>query len=173
MKLNLASGTDIKPYPWKNLDIVPKWPGYPPCDLHWDARTDKIPFPDASVDEIVAGYLLLHVARRHHKPLLAEMFRVLQPGGRVQIGELDMPAVMRRWLDNPTDPQLCDLVWGEQASQEHVDFTPFEEFDKHCCGQSEETLRALMTGAGFVQLQRIQIHAADTWHELTYQGFKP
>ena len=69
MKLNLASGTDLKPSPWVNLDIVPRWPNTDRgCDVVWDARKDKIPFADNSVDEVYASYLLLHLAPRFHAP---------------------------------------------------------------------------------------------------------
>ena len=84
--LNLACGSDTRTAFW-NLDVVRQWPNSPrPCDLLWDARTNVIPFPDGSIDAIVAGYLLLHVSLPHHEPLMREAFRVLKPGGRIELG---------------------------------------------------------------------------------------
>ena len=171
MKLNLASGTDIKPSPpWMNLDIVAKWPSAPRgCEVIWDARNHTIPFPDNSVDEIVAGYLFLHVQYKHHEPLAREMFRVMQPGGRLEIGEVDMHYAMLRWMANPYDESARDIIWGEQGSL-HGD--EFAEFDKHCAGHTEKTLRALLEGAGFRNLHRIKIHAETVWYEMTMVGTK-
>jgi SAM-dependent methyltransferase len=100
MKLNLASGTDIRSAPWVNLDIVHKWPlATRGCDVIWDARKDRIPFGDATADEVYAGYLFLHLAPHHHARVLADIRRVLQTGGRLVVGEVDMPiagAVIRK-----------------------------------------------------------------------------
>lgn len=171
-RLNLASGTDLRPAiaGWVNLDIVPQWPSAAQgCDLVWDARTDVIPFPDGFATEIVAGYLFLHVPYRHHEPLAREMFRVLAPGGRIEIGEVDMPSAMLRWMANPYDPSARDIVWGEMGSVHGAEFV---EFDKHCAGHSELTLRALLGAAGFRELQRIKIHAPAVWYEMTLVGVK-
>lgn len=116
MKLNLASGTDLRNAPWINLDVVSRWPNtIKGCDIIWDARKDKIPFADNSIDEIYAGYLLLHLAPRFHEQVLAEIWRVLSPNGILVIGEVDMREVMIRYLNNPFDPNFSDLIWGEQG----------------------------------------------------------
>lgn len=175
LKLNLASGTDIKPAAegWLNLDIVPQWPGYPPCDIIWDARTDGLPFDDDSVDEVVAGYLLLHLAPQYHDQVLREINRVIKPGGKVQFGELEMDVVLRRWLENPGDWGIGELVWGEQGAHEgHEELLKFEWADKHCCGFTEATLRLLLENHGFVGIHRVKIHADVVWYELTVECTK-
>src|SRR5262249_50029342 len=97
LRLNLACGTDIRDG-WVNLDVVKKWPlARRGCDILWDARTDKIPYPDGSAEEVYAGYLLLHLAPHHHLRVLEDVWRVLRPGGRLVVGEVDMREVMRRW----------------------------------------------------------------------------
>lgn len=168
-KLNLASGTDLRDPPWENWDVT-TWPGTRGPDVRWDARSDRIDCPDASIDEIVAGYLLLHVAYQHHEPLVAEMARVLKPGGRLEIGEVDMPLAMRRWLMNPMDQSAREILWGEQGS---LHGSKFEEFDTHRAGHSEATLRDMLMRAGFRQIQRVKIHAATVWYELTLRAVKP
>lgn len=164
-KLNLASGTDLRDPPWENWDVT-RWPGTRGPDKIWDARSDRIDCPDASVDEIVAGYLLLHVAYPHHVPLVAEMFRVLKPGGRLEIGEVDMPVAMRRWMMNPHDQSARDMLWGEQSGE-------LAEFDTHRAGHSEASLREMLIKAGFVRLKRFKQHAATVWYELSVEAFKP
>ncbi len=156
-RLNLASGTDLRPFPWVNLDIVPHWPGCQRgCDVVWDARKDPIPFPDGSVEEVYAGYLLLHLAPRFHAPVLAEIRRVCGPSARVVFGEVDMEAVMRRWLLDPHDARCAELIWGEQGN---VDSSAgFDEFDKHCHGFCESSLRQVLAEAGFQVQERIWLH---------------
>ncbi len=164
LKINLASGTDLKPPPWQNLDIVPRWPGTERgCDVVWDARKDLIPFPDQSADEVYAGYLLLHLAPRFHTPVLAEIRRVSAPGARVVFGEVDMMTVMNRWLREPTDERCAELIWGEQGNCESS--AGFDEYDKHCAGFVEESLRHVLSRAGFVRFERIWLH--NVFYELT------
>lgn len=172
MKLNLASGTDLRPSPpWQNLDICKRWPSNPrDCEVVWDARSNKIPFPDGSVDEIVAGYLFLHVPYEHHEPLAAEMFRVLCSGGKLEVGEVDMPIAMQRWIANPYDQSARDMCWGEQGN---VHGAEFAQYDKHCAGHSAATLWDLLDGAGFVGIQRVKIHAPEVWYEMTMRATKP
>lgn len=170
MKANLASGTDLRPSPWVNFDVVQRWPtNARDCDVVWDARTDKIPLDDASVDEIYAGYLLLHVSRPHHEPLMREMYRVLQPGGVITIDEVNMRAAMQRWLDNPRDESATTILWGEHGS---IHGAQFEEFDTHRSGHTMATLVALMQSVGFRSVERMQIHASAVWYAMTLRGVK-
>lgn len=160
LRLNLACGTDIRDG-WFNLDIVPQWPtARRGCDIIWDARKDQIPFEDNSVDEIYAGYLLLHLAPIYHSPVLAEIHRVLSPMGRLVVGEVDMDIVMRLYLDRPSDKRYSELIWGEQAQE-------FSEFDKHCHGFTQATLEKLLAQSGFREFQRIRVHCAEVFYELT------
>lgn len=167
--LNLASGTDLRDG-WVNLDIVPRWPNTARgCDVIWDARKDRLPFNDNSVDGIYAGYLFLHLAPHHHARVLADVRRVLKPGADLQVGEVEMDKVMQRWIADPTDKRLAELVWGEQGDVHGSDLA---EFDKHCHGYSEATLRAFLEHGGFSVLSRDRIHSPDVWYELTLSARK-
>ena len=186
--LNLACGTDVRDPPWVNLDVVEKWPlARKACDVIWDARTDGLPYPDGSVDGIYAGYLLLHLGPQHHERVLRDMHRVLRRGGGLLIGEVDMPEVMRRWLAEPQDLYLSGLIWGEQGNLPPCDscFTrgsqcescraqaALADFDKHCQGFSEASLRRLLLRAGFDgRTERTKIHGPGVWYELTLQTIK-
>lgn len=172
MKLNLACGTDVKPAPWVNLDVVRKWPQAPrPCDILWDARKDRIPFAEGSVDEVKAGYLFLHLAPQHHTRVLKDIYRVLQPGGRLEVGEVDMEKAMTRWMKDPSDKSATQMIWGEQGND--VDGNEaYEEFDKHCQGYTPLTLRAFLEGVGLKAVKQIKLHAAEVWYELSMEAFK-
>lgn len=169
MKLNLASGTDLRPAPWVNLDVVPRWPNTERgCDVVWDARTQPIPFPDDSADEVYAGYLFLHLAPHHHERVLADIYRVLAPGARLVVGEVAMDEVMRRWLLDPSDKRTAELIWGEQGD---VHGATLAEFDKHCHGFTESSLRAFLRPL-FGEVARTNIHHPDVWYELTLVAAK-
>lgn len=169
LKLNLASGTDIKDPPWQNLDVVPRWPdARRGCDVVWDARTDPIPHPDTSVDEIYAGYLLLHLAPRFHAPVLKEIRRVLKPGAPVVFGEVDMETVLRRWLADPLDARLAELVWGEQGNLPGT--AGLGDYDKHCHGFTESSLRHVLGEAGFGGFERVWLHAV--FYELSLRCYR-
>lgn len=165
-RLNLASGTDVKDG-WVNLDVVPRWKMAPRgCDVVWDARKDKIPFPDGSADEVYAGYLLLHLAPHFHKPVLADVRRVLSDAGVLVIGEVDMDKVLRRFLETPSDPRLSELIWGEQGSVHGEDLA---EFDKHCQGFTQGSLEKVLSESGFGGFRKINVHCAEVWYELTLE----
>lgn len=169
MKLNLASGTDLKDG-WINLDIVPKWPSATRgCEVIWDARKDLIPFPDSSVEEVYAGYLLLHLAPQHHARVLADIHRVMRREGRLVVGEVDMRVVMTRWMADPFNKNLSELIWGEQGDFHGADLA---EFDKHCWGFTEDKLREFLHLSGFDRIGRINIHHPDVFYELTLECFK-
>lgn len=171
LRLNLASGSDARVgNGWRNLDIVEQWPNSPrPRDEHWDARTDKIPYHDASVDEIFAGYLLTHVSYRHHAPLVREMFRVLKPGALVTIDEVDMRQAVQRWLANPFDQDARNICWGECGIVHGQDL---EEFDAHRSGLTWAVLCKLLTDAGFRGVERITRHAPEVWYAMTCRAMK-
>lgn len=169
LRLNLASGTDIRDG-WINMDVVPRWPSASRgCDIIWDARTDPLPFVDNSVDEVYAGYLLLHLAPHYHARALEEIRRVLKPGAPVRFGEVDMQLVMQRFIATPWDPRLAELIWGEQGDFHGIGLA---DFDKHCHGFTEHTLRITLLKAGFDIIERSKIHSDDVWYELTLLGRK-
>lgn len=164
MRLNLACGTDIR-LGWLNLDVVPKWPSaIAQCDKVWDARTDRIPCDDGQATEIYAGYLLLHLAPEYHDGVLREIRRVSNKETHIVFGEVDMQMVMERFLKTPLDQRLRELIWGEMGNFHGREF---DEYDKHRCGFTEDSLKATLTSYGFGSFSRLQIHHPDVWWELT------
>jgi hypothetical protein len=186
LRLNLASGTDVRQgNGWRNLDCVKRWPlAERDCDILWDARTDVIPFPDNSADEVYAGTLLLHLAPEFHERVMRDAYRVMQPGGRVVVSEVAMDEVMRRWIANPRDARAAELVWGEQGgglNDEQIarlgpdgvaEQRRLSAFDKHCFGYVEATLTELIERVGFRNVRRIRVHGDATWYELTLEAHK-
>ncbi len=82
------------------------------------SHTERLPFPDASFERVLMVDALHHVAG--HAATAAELWRVLQPGGRIVIEEPDVRtlavklvalaeklALMRTYFLSP--PQICAL----------------------------------------------------------------
>jgi SAM-dependent methyltransferase len=78
MKLNLGSGRTPLPG-YVNVDVVPG----PGVDVVQDLDVAPWPWPDASVDEIVASHVLEHVLR--FDVVWSEIRRILRVGGRIHI----------------------------------------------------------------------------------------
>jgi glycosyltransferase involved in cell wall biosynthesis len=167
LKLNLASGTDIKDG-WLNLDAVSQWPGTTRgCDIVWDARKNKIPFADNTVDEVRTGELFLHIPKIYHDLVLADIFRVLKPGAYFTVNDINMEWAMTEWLKNPSDRGLAMIIWGCQ----HDDWV---DYDRHCNGFTAKSLAEMLELGGFINLERINIHNTEaTKYELTYKCQKP
>jgi len=119
--LNLACGcrTDDQ---WSNLDFSPyallaHWPrlsamlaraglisperyarlrGIDPNIIRHDLRRG-IPFPDAAFDAVYSSHFLEHLPRPAAMPMLAEVRRVLVPGGVVRIVVPDLELVVARY----------------------------------------------------------------------------
>ncbi|WP_051341434.1 class I SAM-dependent methyltransferase [Azospirillum halopraeferens] len=56
-------------------------------EIYCDGRAEALPFPDASLDLAVFLFSLHHVPEAVHRDALAEVHRVLVPGGHLCIGE--------------------------------------------------------------------------------------
>lgn len=76
MKLNLGCGKDIMPG-YVNIDRKP-YPGVTVMDI-----TKPLPFPDDSVDHILAHDVLEHIL--HWEDVVAECLRVLRFGGVLEV----------------------------------------------------------------------------------------
>jgi ubiquinone/menaquinone biosynthesis C-methylase UbiE len=129
MRLNLGAGDDYREG-FVNIDMRDDCG----ADLVCDART--LPYPDNSVEEILALDFLEHFSKFQTDALLAEWHRVLRPGGTlsVKMPNLHVLAVqLAYWHEHPS-PQLDDLInciygghrWGPDGAWDthHTGFTP-------------------------------------------------
>jgi ubiquinone/menaquinone biosynthesis C-methylase UbiE len=167
MKLNLACGTDYQAG-WVNLDVV-QWPNAQSPDVFWDARKDPIPAGDNTATQIKAGYLLLHLYPHFRPFVMSEIRRVLKPGGEVLFDEVDMKVVMERWLENPEDKRLNELIWGEVGDIHGQDLA---DYDRHTWGFTEGTLVKFIVQLGLKPLTRVAIHSEEIFWHLTITATK-
>jgi arsenite methyltransferase len=92
--------------PVRNLEVV-------------EANAESIPLPDTSVDVVTSNGMLNLVPDKRRA--IAEIFRVLKPGGRVQIADI----VIRRpvTLDCKSDPKLwAECVVGATVDEDYLAF---------------------------------------------------
>jgi demethylmenaquinone methyltransferase/2-methoxy-6-polyprenyl-1,4-benzoquinol methylase len=114
--------------------------------LRWaQLNAEALPFPDTSFDAVTIAFGLRNVTDK--QAALAEMHRVLKPGGRVLI--LEFSRVRPGWLKPLYDfhsfevlPRIGKLIADDEASYRYL----AESIRKH---PDQETLRAMMEAAGF------------------------
>ena len=158
----LAGWTIINPVPGPHVDIL------------GDHR-ELGRFADGSVDEIYASHVLEHLPV--FLEALAQMQRVLAPGGRLRVAVPDLAQLARLYLRTDLDMQerwtVMRMIYGG-----HVD-----EYDVHHHGFDELTLQACLVGAGFSGVRRVADFGLfkdtsvqrykDTPISLNVEAFKP
>lgn len=94
LKLNIACGKDYRE-DYINVDL------YSENTLKIDAQFDamKIPYPDNTVDEILALHVIEHFDFFEGQRVLAEWYRVLKPGGKLLLETPDFLENCRAFVD--------------------------------------------------------------------------
>lgn len=118
--------------------------------LRWgQLNAEALPFPDDSFDAVTIAFGLRNVTDKDKA--LAEMHRVLKPGGRVLI--LEFSRVKQHWLKPLYDfhsfqvlPRIGKLVAHDEASYRYL----AESIRRH---PDQATLKAMMETAGFGNVQ--------------------
>lgn len=106
MKLYVGA-RDIRLPGYKTVDIDPKQNPDFVADM-----LDMHVIPDASCDEVMATAVLEHVDWPNGFKALAEMTRILKPGGVLKICVPDMGALSRMILNGGSDFHVLALIYG-------------------------------------------------------------
>jgi demethylmenaquinone methyltransferase/2-methoxy-6-polyprenyl-1,4-benzoquinol methylase len=105
---------------------------------------EKLPFPDAHFDVVSVAFGLRNMT--HKDKALAEMCRVLKPGGKLLVLEFSKIAKplekVYDWYSFKVLPRLGKLVAGDDASYRYL----AESIRMH---PSQEELKTLMQQSGF------------------------
>lgn len=147
LQLDLGGG-DVHRSGWLTVDIDEN------ADLFWDLRRG-IPFPDNSVDIVYSSHFFEHLTYRHGQAVLAEVRRVLKPGGTVSVCVPDARMYIEAYLgQRQLDP---DRDYWEPAfvSDTGIDVLNYVAYmgDEHKCMFDQAGLIDRLTRAGFVDAQ--------------------
>ncbi|MGC8983531.1 MAG: class I SAM-dependent methyltransferase [Desulfurococcaceae archaeon] len=149
MRLNLCCGDDVR-LGYINIDVRKTKPNVLVLDLEKELLR---PFPDNSVDEIIARDCVEHISWRRVEDLLKDMFRVLKCCGRVYIQVPDLEAIARKIILNP------DFCYGGLCGWKAISFWVYGGQDypenTHKAGFTIPTLKKLLESLGF-EIETIQ-----------------
>ena len=129
------------------------------------ANAEQLPFPDEVFDCVTIGFGLRNVT---DKPAaLADMGRVLKPGGRLLVLEFSRPALkslrpIYDWYSFSVLPRLGAAVAGDAASYQYL----AESIRMH---PDQETLQGMMTDAG---LEDCRYHNLTGGIVAVHEGFR-
>ena len=167
MNLNLGCGPNRESLNVITLDhagwkFVDSFAAYNPDECY--DFSEGIREGDGTVDRIWLGDALEHCIRYRTDKVLAECWRVLNPGGQLLISVPDMETVMPRWLAG--EEELGGLIWGHQDERGGGN----ETADTHKTGFTQKTLTAALLRAGFGKYRRLSVHGV--WYELAVEAVK-
>jgi ubiquinone/menaquinone biosynthesis C-methylase UbiE len=104
---------------------------------------DALPYPDATFDRVFSSMMFHHVPRREKPGVLAEIRRVLKPGGRLEF--LDFAG--------GTHSLLAHLLHGRSAS-----------------ASADARLIGLMRESGFADVRRLRVQRTVAGAIASYQA---
>ncbi|MCX6800656.1 MAG: methyltransferase domain-containing protein [Candidatus Diapherotrites archaeon] len=142
--------------------------------IHFDIRkiesvdfvgnAKKLPFKENEFSEIYSRFFLEHLPRNDAKKALKEMFRVLAPGGRLEIIVPNLAHFCKLFLEGNAQEKEWSLnkIYG---------FEKYEE-DHHYFGYNFETLKKFLEEAGFVEIKRIKTKEGEA-QRLGVEALKP
>ena len=144
MKLNLCCGDDVRDG-YINIDIRKTKLNVLVLDLEKELLK---PFPNNSVDEIIARDCIEHISWRRVEDLLRDIHRVLKCNGRVYIQVPDLEAIAKKVILNP-DFCYADLCGWKAISYWVYGSQDYPE-NSHKSGFTIPALKRLLESIGFI-----------------------
>jgi len=152
LKLHLGCGRRAMAG-WINIDAEDG----PGVDLRWDLR-DRLPCAEGVAALVYSEHVLEHLEFEDAIPLLAEIHRVLAPGGRLRLGVPDAERYLRAYASG--DERFFHALRHIGSPSLPLD-TPIKVINQmfrmggaHCFAWDFETLSRHLTEAGFVDVER-------------------
>jgi predicted SAM-dependent methyltransferase len=131
-----------------------------------------LPFSDCSVDVVYASHVLEHLYREQAEKLILDSFRVLVPGGIVRIIVPDLRAIIQEYERDSSFGELSPtkksrppadlfnerlLMRSPSAPKSNFllrVYEAWEDFHSHKWMYDEQSLKNLLSSAGFADLAR-------------------
>lgn len=168
-KQRLIAGTinDYRPGPgWQNtlLDKSDRLlPGG--ARVHIVADVKALPIDDDTYDEVRSWQVLEHLFQADGMRAVAEFFRVLKPGGVLDIEVPDLDGIVSAWIDGSVSRhELTSNLYGDGFVM------PDQDLNVHRWGYTEETLYVLLSKTGFEVGDRLM---GDGPLQLRFRTVKP
>lgn len=122
LKLDIGSGGKSSDSSFIGVD--PYAEGADVKAFMWD-----LPYEDGTVDVIYASQSLEHVSKFDVIPTLREWWRVLKPGGKIQVVVPDLEWAVKFWLEHKDMPDATswpmDIIFGNQNHEGEFHKTGF------------------------------------------------
>jgi predicted SAM-dependent methyltransferase len=122
IKLDIGSGGESSDSSFIGVDAYAE--GAPVKAFMWD-----LPYEDNTVDVIYCAQALEHVSKFDVIPTLKEWYRVLKPGGRLQVTVPDLEWAVSFWLEHKDKIDATswplDIIFGNQTHEGQFHKTGF------------------------------------------------
>jgi predicted SAM-dependent methyltransferase len=167
-KLHLGCGPDNRLSGWTNTDAFPMSEDVVKLDF-----TLPFAFPDEVCDAVFCEHSIEHVDVDDVERMLAEVYRVLKPGGVLRIVTPSLDAICRMMAEpNSTNAKTylafhrlyskIDTRWPGRSGEEStiadaVNYAFFGHGHKHLYGDAE--LAAMLAETGFANIQKLRAGA--------------
>lgn len=121
-----------------NVDILDA----PEVDVVTDIN-GPLPFGDASVDKIVSVATLEHFNLNDQRSILKEFYRILKPGGHLEIGVPSLGKILERYREDGCTDEILRYLHGAQKDQ----------YDIHLCVPDAQRLTRELTVLSFKEVK--------------------
>ncbi len=150
-RLHLGAGPVTLPG-WLNTDVVAG-------DIYLDL-TRRFPLPDRSFAFVFGEHIIEHVGEKAGEDAIAEMLRILRPGGILRLTTPDLRKVLALYEDrNPAISRadymdFLESITGKRHDRPAQLLNTFVRMWGHQHIYDEEDLRAKLELAGFAEVAR-------------------
>lgn len=129
-RLHLGAGPVVLPG-WLNSDISPLHPNIVPIDA-----AEPLPLPDKSVDAVFCEHLIEHLPYAAGQSMVAEVFRILRPGGVLRVSTPDLQRLCELIVNDRDDVRnmyirVINSAFGEDPHSNDPTFTLNSSFYNH------------------------------------------
>lgn len=139
-----------------------------PIDVKWDI-TDLLGSPEDDYDEVRCWQTLEHIDPKRTQQTLAGFFRILKPGGVLDIETPNLDAICDAWVNEKYPKE--DLLNGIYGTPNHDMFLD-SWLMLHVNGFWPERLKGMLEEAGF-KVERAEGRDEDGSLQLRYRAIKP
>jgi len=138
--LEISGGRRPLSHDYLNVDVADE----PEVDVLADLL-EPLPFLDETVDKIVSVATLEHFNIGHIRMVLKEMYRVLKPGGVLEIGVPSLPKIIAQYQIEGCTDTVIRYLHGAQK----------DEYDVHYFVVDGKRFVSELTGVGFSAAEEV------------------